>query len=142
MRHLLNDLETIRNFLEGGFSIFTLKSKKTDSHFTYKVTASKDRENFWFVSVLTGPDNLRDYTYIGFIQERRDFIWGKKSTIAKDSVSVVAFAWFTRSLKGGSIPSELEIFHIGRCCKCGKPLTTPESLEMGIGPECRKMKGI
>ena len=36
------------------------------------------------------------------------------------------------------IPEHLEIFHEGRCCACGRKLTTPESILSGIGPECAK----
>lgn len=30
----------------------------------------------------------------------------------------------------------LQIFHEGRCGRCGRVLTVPESVETGFGPEC------
>ena len=31
------------------------------------------------------------------------------------------------------------IQHIGKCCKCGRPLTDPESIKLGVGPICAKL---
>ena len=30
------------------------------------------------------------------------------------------------------------LHHEGRCCRCGRVLSTPESCDRGIGPECWK----
>jgi hypothetical protein len=35
-----------------------------------------------------------------------------------------------------------KVHHEGRCGRCGRTLTVPESIESGIGPECaKKMAG-
>jgi hypothetical protein len=31
---------------------------------------------------------------------------------------------------------DAEVMHVGKCCKCRRLLTTPESIQRGIGPEC------
>ena len=50
-----------------------------------------------------------------------------------------AFEWLWRMLKSAKpLPPTFEFWHEGRCGKCGKKLTTPESIERGLGPECAK----
>jgi hypothetical protein len=34
----------------------------------------------------------------------------------------------------------LEVWHEGRCGRCGRALTVPESVERGIGPECWELR--
>ena len=58
-----------------------------------------------------------------------------------DDLKAKAFAWFWRVLNGsGNFPAGFEFWHEGRCCRCGKRLTVPESIQGGIGPECIKGK--
>ena len=38
-------------------------------------------------------------------------------------------------LAAGSMPANVEINHEGRCGRCGRALTVPESVASGIGPE-------
>ena len=44
----------------------TVTSKATGKHFTYKIKMAKDK-GCLFVSVLTGPNNTSDYSYLGCI---------------------------------------------------------------------------
>jgi hypothetical protein len=36
----------------------------------------------------------------------------------------------------------LEVWHEGRCAKCGLKLTVPQSIMTGFGPTCAKKLGI
>lgn len=131
-------------FALAGNAYFTIKSLKSGDHFTYRVAQCEDKLNLWFVSVLTGSDNNSNYTYIGTIRSaqatvRGDavFAHGRKSKIGIDAPSVKAFTWTWRYLiEMGMIPEKLEVRHEGRCGRCGKRLTVPESIDRGIGPDC------
>lgn len=127
----LNNSEAL-NFILAGNSTSTFLNRETDNRFTYKVKKSKDSDLF-FVSVLTSPDV---YTYIGYITN--DFKLGKKSKISKDAQSVKVFNYIFRKLKSGNLPEKIEIWHNGKCGKCGRKLTVPSSIDTGIGPECFK----
>lgn len=48
------------------------------------------------------------------------------------------FVWLLKNLERLEEFPKLTIYHEGRCCKCGMPLTVPESIDSGIGPECKK----
>lgn len=126
-----------RAFVLAGNSRFTIVSKKTGTRFTYRVEAT-DRKGIatHFVSVLTGPDNSSDYQYVGFITGGR-FVRGAKSRIGATAPSVVAFAWTFSKLGTISSESPVELWHCGACGRCGRALTDPESLRVGIGPTCR-----
>lgn len=138
----LTDPEAIWKFVLGGNAVFTLKSLKTEKRYTYKVRRVEDaRGGVWFVDVLKGADNEGDFGYIGQIYEREhgNFPWytrGKKCWPAYYGASE-AFAWFSHKLfEVEVLPPTLEFWHTGRCGRCNRKLTVPESVASGFGPEC------
>ncbi len=122
-------------FVFGGSAIFTLKSGVTGRHYTYKVRKAKDRNGLYFASLLTGRDNEKDYTYMGILT-RDGLLLTQASKYTENSIAVKALNFFMKHIE--SVPSNLGVFHEGRCCCCGRKLTTPESIKLGIGPECKK----
>jgi hypothetical protein len=138
----LRNVEDCRRFIIGGKATFTLRSGRTQARFTYKVKASKDG-GVHFVSLMTGPDNESHFSYVGYIRRDVFFYGGAKSRVSRDQKSVQAFEWTWRELMRGNLPDVLEVWHEGRCCRCGRKLTVPESIESGIGPECAgRMKNV
>ena len=149
------------NFIRGGNAVFTIKSLKTGKHFTYKVTqkqvedydGKKIRTGQFFVRVLAGPDN-QDWAssqYIGFMRSlwmvdykldaKGPLIAGKKGN--KEAPSFIALEWLLKKLCAISDTDciddwSVEVMHEGRCCRCNRALTHPDSIESGIGPECAK----
>lgn len=96
--------------------------------------------NVYFVGVLTGVDNQSNYSYIGMIDAETDtpiFRLTKKSKLSNDAQSVVAFRWFFAHAMTGELPETCEFYHAGKCCRCGRKLTVPESITDGVGPECK-----
>lgn len=140
----MTEAEAIVKFVLAGNATFTLVSKKTGTRFTFRVRA-KDKEtpDFWFVAVLTGNDNENDFDYLGTLGKDRfsagygmAYRHGKKSRISPAAASAKAFPWFWKALNGGKLPETCEFFHEGRCGRCGRKLTVPESVASGLGPEC------
>lgn len=130
--HKLNNSDALK-FMFSGNSIATFVNTKTDNRFTFKVKQKK-YTNLFFVSVLTGADT---YTYIGTVVSG-EFRHGKKSKITKESQSVRVFQYVLTNLINSSLPNFVEVWHEGRCGKCGKTLTVPSSIANGLGPECIK----
>ena len=127
-------------FLLAGNAHATFVSLVTETRFTYKVTLADPRPGDTrapphFVSVLTGPDS---YQYLGTIHGSKIYHHGAKSKIKEDAPSARAFAWVWQWLTAGLVPRTLEVYHEGRCGRCGRRLTTPESVTIGVGPECLK----
>jgi hypothetical protein len=131
-------------------------SAKTGTRFTYRVKRKDQGGEFrpWFVSVLVGPQNEHDYQYLGCIFPLRNYpgrsryFHGHKSKITSDALSNLAFAWTFQALE--YVPhsagvqreatlatlTQIEVWHEGRCGRCGRKLTVPDSIARGLGPEC------
>jgi hypothetical protein len=168
--HLLASGSDARTFALAGNAYFTLVSKATGKRFTYRVAKATPKpgkpvgpSDPYFVSVLTGPQNTKDYTFIGTIfptnrvqvgggqfgpvygnvpAKEPKYVHGKRSPIKADAPSALAFAWAWKKLAAGTLPESLEVWHEGRCGRCGRKLTVPESLAAGLGPECSQTVAV
>lgn len=144
MSELLNGGELkgadIPAFFLAGNATITLQSGNTHNHFTYKVTKSKDKDNLYFINLLSGPDNEEDYQYIGCYYSDTEYFHVTKAWKDKIMISwppsLRAMHYFLSKLY--NVPDNLHVFHEGRCGRCGRKLTTPESIKRGLGPECSK----
>lgn len=124
-------------FLLAGRAVFTVVNESTGRRFTFKVKANDGDGPSHFVSVLTGSDNTSDYSYLGCLWDGQRFSHGSRSSIGRDALSARAFAWlFPRALQG-DLPAPVRLFHEGRCGRCGRALTDPDSISSGFGPICR-----
>jgi hypothetical protein len=142
----ISEPASILKFLLAGNAYCTFRSERTGVHLTFNVKLAEPRpgdtrEPPHFVRVLTGPSNGDDYTYLGCIFGKRVYSHGRNSPIGTDATSAKAFAWLWKYLSAGKMPPECEVWHEGRCSLCGRRLTTPRSLEIGIGPTCEKKAG-
>lgn len=134
----IQDASQAKRFMFAGNSRVTLVSLKTGVRYTYKIQKADDKPDFFFVSLLTGSDNESDYSYIGLVQGHT-FRTTAKSKLGADSAPVAGFAWAMRGLllcAVPQIPRELQVWHEGRCGRCNRALTVPESIALGLGPEC------
>lgn len=127
-------------FLKAGHATLTVKSNRTGDHRTFRVSR-KEEENGsfspFFLSLLTGPSNESSYTYVGIVDpESLDVRLTKKSKFTCDSVPVRVWRYVASHLMTGQFPDDAEIMHDGTCGACGRKLTTPESIDRGIGPDC------
>jgi len=131
------DCDQILQFITAGNAYFTLRSQKTGTRYTFRIKKAKDSDTF-FVSCLYGSDNTGDYAYLGIIKNC-EFRITAKSRFTLDSPQVKAIVWsFAHIMNADRIPDVLEFWHEGRCGRCGRLLTVPESIASGIGPECAK----
>lgn len=125
-------------FIFAGNATFTLTSKRTGQSFTYKIREGKpmgSRAPKLFASVLTGPDNTADYTYMGVVEragERAQLVPTRASAINVNAPSWRALEWFVQHTDSDAV----EFRHEGRCGRCGRALTVPSSIDSGLGPEC------
>ena len=120
-------------FILGGRSYVTFHNPKSGNHFTFNVQKHKVND-IYFVKVLTGPDQ---YTFIGTVQDGV-YKHSRKSSFSDDCNSVKTFSFVLNRLSQNNLPEFIEILHDGRCARCARQLTHPESIEIGFGPECVK----
>jgi Family of unknown function (DUF6011) len=136
----LSSAHLARQFMLAGNATFTLKSKKTGTHFTFKVRAPKDEgkpdNGFRFVSLMTGSDNESSFSYFGYFRRGVFLHGGAKAKVGHDAPGVTALRWAWAELSQDRMPGQLEVWHAGCCGRCGRKLTHPTSLSTGFGPEC------
>jgi hypothetical protein len=130
----LTTWDAVREFIFAGHARFTLRSLKTGMRYTYQVKVKKQDleagktgpDVTYFVALLRGPDNVSDYRYLGVLRKPGNF-W------------TIALVWMLDRLKvdrTGVLGVALEVWHEGKCGRCGRTLTVPESVASGIGPVC------
>lgn len=143
-RRKIKNEEAFR-FMTAGKSIFTILNTKTNNRFTFKVVACKNPTNaktsVHFVKVMTGRDNEKSYSFIGTMFNKEVFRYSTKSRLNAESQQVRAFDWYFSKLLANELPDFIETWHEGRCGRCGKTLTVPQSIELGFGPECISIMG-
>lgn len=135
----------IKRFALAGKATLTFESHKSGDHFTYQINKADDASNLlYFVGLLTGPNNETDFTYIGILSDRNGYALKltKKSKLPATAKPVAAFNWVWNDVLANREPRCVTVHHEGSCGRCGRTLTTPESIDRGIGPECAKVMGL
>lgn len=137
------------DFILAGRAVFTLSGKA--SRFTYRVNR-KDAEPgsrygnqpTFFVSLLNGPDNTSDYRYVGILDPATGHVrLTRNSKVGLDAPSVKALHWALPKIWAKApMPPAFQIRHEGKCGRCGRALTVPESIDTGFGPECAGHLGL
>jgi len=138
------------SWVRAGKAVFTVHNDKGD-HYTYKVTRKdeKGRAPVWFVSLLSGPDNMSDYTYVGVLNAANGSVRLTRASRFNDtSRPYMVVDWALRNVWAGKeFPAGYGINGEGRCGRCGRRLTHPDGVDdsgyrLGYGPECwSKMRG-
>lgn len=123
---------------------YTIESKQTGEHRTFWVRTQEKDAKFApgrrLVMLLTGSqnDNPDDYTAFGFAEEFGIRIFPSKQANSPRWAQFADLLW-TLALDGAFSSWTEKGFRIlveGACCRCNRPLTTPESIRRGIGPVC------
>lgn len=134
----MTELTDPKEFALAGNATITLESENTKNHFTYKIKQSEDNDNLYFVKLLRGSDNEQDYSYVGCYYKDNNYFYPCKKyreiPVNFWPPSMRAINYFFERID--NIPPKLHVYHEGRCGRCGRKLTTPESIKLGFGPEC------
>lgn len=145
MQGLLPTWQAVQEFIFAGNATFTLVSKKTGVRFTYKVRKRKLNpvgDEVFFLNLLRGPDNEADYAYMGVLRKDplRYFWTAASGKVGRQAPAYKALVWFVDAARceRDVLGKTLEVWHEGRCGKCGRKLTVPSSVSLGLGPECAR----
>lgn len=126
-------LATVLNRKKKTNGVFTLRSIATGKDFTYKVSRSEFKGNW--------------YTHISVEKEYKNFVrlgsyFGGRITKKRQLVntpSAQAIAFVLSKVEAGAIAwldSKMELMHMGSCVACGRDLTDAVSIQSGLGPIC------
>lgn len=132
-------LEKALDYIMGGNATFTLVV--SEKRYTYKIIERvvENNETIYSVMVLVGPDNVNNYRKFATIKDVDGM--PKLELIGRTTNYIEYFEWIKKLYYGllfndYSKILDWQIWHTGRCSRCGRLLTVPESIENGIGPEC------
>ncbi len=129
-----------KDFVLAGQAVFTV-TNPVGEYYTYRVdrVADEGKPARYFAKLLTGPDNTSDYTYLGMVDEITSrVVLTRASRYTADSRPYRVLDWaLSKVWECKELPAGYSLRHIGRCGRCGRPLTTPDSLDIGLGPICR-----
>lgn len=106
------------------------------------LVVAEEKQDSWLVGFCK---NIRDKGTLTLRQKaalaRNIATHGVVTTaLLPDDVKAKGFAWFWRTLTSGrEFPAGFEFWHEGRCARCSRRLTVPESVASGFGPECVKL---
>jgi len=138
----MNAITLNTNFFIGGKATFTVDNGK-GVHYTFRINKSK-KCGLFFASLLTGSDNVNSYTYMGIFKPLTgEVVLTYASKFNDITIPVKVLRWAMKHVYGDKmLPEGYQIRHEGKCGCCGRALTEPTSLTIGIGPECRKRFGM
>lgn len=90
------------------------------------------------ISYLSGPDNTSSYTGFAFLKsDGRVIVW-KRFRSDEHSALIEAARVLVADPRAASAAYGIASKH---CGICGRPLSTPASLDRGIGPKCAENQG-
>jgi uncharacterized protein DUF6011 len=132
---------TVEAIIKKGF--FTVE-REGERHRTFRVKTS--RNNKTVIGLMVGRNNLKDYAWFGTIEGNTIRFWKNANMgfdmppvqlpIEQDEINA-CFAAITSDTEEAGLRFAREYKN---CSRCGKVLTTPESLDRGLGAECAGMR--
>jgi hypothetical protein len=141
-----------KEFITAGRAIFTLAIPESflashpecKPHYTYRVVRKPGNDKWpeaWFINLLAGPNNTQDYQPLGKLNPTTGAIALTRVTRFTDEALPVrlvrrAVAAIWQGQADAITAAGFELHHEGRCGRCGRVLTVPESIVTGFGPEC------
>lgn len=131
-------------FLTAGKAIFTATNTKRNTRLTFKIEKPETFRGEFFAQVMKGRDNETDYSYVGMVKEGTFTLRETKGSKYRKGSAEFDGLKLVLDIVAGRRPATplLDIQHAGKCGRCMRTLTVPESIESGIGPECAEKMGI
>jgi len=138
-----------RKFVLAGRAAFTLENTATGNAYAFKVTRSDDGRAFFVRArhVRATVGDAFDYgargAFIGtvFADGERFQFSTRKAELDRTATPVRVFEWAWNRIRLGKLDEPIALWHEGACGACGRALTDPESIRLGLGPTCAKRSG-
>lgn len=121
-------------------------------HRTFRIATQPDDAEFApgqrIVSLLCGPDNETSYVGFGFVSSYADRgvelvkLW--RRFLSKPGEPSSDFEWYADMLMNSQKyeASGYRYLCEARCIRCNRKLTTPVSINLGVGPDCAALMGL
>ena len=139
--------ETFEAYMYAGHAIFTVSNAQTGARMTFKVKESKKNANRFFVTGSLLGDGDASYVKLGSIYHGRSwngvakadqFFIDENCPETETSVSIRAVRFLMKHNTNISAFPHAVVQMKDNCVRCGRKLTTPESIESRMGAECAR----
>jgi len=136
----------LRELFFAGNSTLTFRNSATGTHMTVKVRQAKDKEDrkkklpIFFVNVSLLGDQTTGFIFAGtFFTDTMTLRLSKHAPSESQLGKVMT--WLFHAVQNPQVLRDkgVTLLHEGRCCRCALPLTHPESINTGFGPDCLEM---
>lgn len=142
IRSNVNPLSLPRLFFAGR-AVLTFFNPATEKHITVHVKQARDKKDrkvrlpIFFVNISLLGDKEQGMVFAGTIFQDTMTYKPAKNLLPNSQLAQV----FNFVLNAVAHPHLLRtkgisLLHEGRCCRCGLPLTNPQSIERGLGDDC------
>ena len=132
----------IQHYIQGGHGVCTIENPYSLNKYTYAFRKPVHEEDFAegvaFVYVKSG----RNFMYVGMMEPDMKFRKTRKSKYDTDSPEFKGAKYICDCARIKNFHIRMNIYHEGICGCCGRKLTDPSSIRLGIGPGCRRKLGI
>lgn len=103
-------------------------------HRTLRVTTIDDNGTKQWLAYLSGADNVGDYKSIGFVNGNEVSLFSKYMGQYADIMAAARF--LVKNVDKLDECGRQYAIRSGKCYRCNRLLTTPESVARGLGPIC------
>lgn len=136
--------ESMLHLLTAGKAEFSIQNEISKKHYTYLLTQARHPQSegatVFFVKVCY--DYLK-FHYAGVLvidDKKVTYAKGAKGKLAETAESIKGLLWlFNKLVTQQKVTENVGVYHFGKCARCGRTLTDPQSIVAGLGPECRRM---
>jgi len=142
IKSLVNPL-ALRDLFFAGRARLTFRNQDKGTHMTVHVKQAKDKADrtkklpIYFVSISLLGDGDTGYIFAGTIFSDSGKVKLAKGISWNDRMGQV-MRFIVSALRDPEIlrQKNVALFHEGKCCRCGLPLTNPQSIDRGLGDDC------
>lgn len=127
-----------------GRAVLTFRNQETGSHMTVRLKQWRDRQDrkirlpIYSVEISLLGDRRQGYEYAGTLFSDTMRVKPGRG-VELDSRLGRVLVWLIAAIQNPEpLRGRVALFHEGRCCECGLPLTHPESIHTALGPVCLK----
>lgn len=114
--------------------VVTVTSSRTGEHRTFKVETvrSGDLAGKRILSIGNHEKGFFGFAFVDSFNLSIKVWWRKDTEFYRKSAKMF------ENLRSHVASGEISIQASGKCRRCGRPLTNPESIRTGLGPYCRE----
>jgi len=127
-----------------GRAVLTFRNQETGTHMTVRIKQWRDKQDrkvrlpIYSVEVSLLGDRRSGYEYAGTLFSDTMRVKPGRG-VSFDSRLGRVLVWLVAAIQNPEpLRGRVALFHEGRCCECGMPLTHPESINTALGPVCMR----